>query len=43
MYSVVQINKLGYEELDFLLSKKRGLSHILKIIVFVDSIDKRLH
>lgn len=33
---------LRYKELDFLLSKKRKLSHIPKIMVFVDSINKEI-
>lgn len=39
-YSVAQINKPGYEELDFLLPKKSGLSRIPKTMVFVDSLDE---
>ena len=42
MQLVVQINKPGYEKLDFLLPKKGELSYIPKTIVFTDSIDKKI-
>lgn len=38
----MKINKLRYKKLDFFIPKKRGQNQILKIIVFVDSIDKEI-
>ena len=42
IYLVAQINTLGYEKLDFLISKKRELSCIPKTMVFVNSINKKI-